>query len=122
MNRKILLATLIFWAIPALAQQGSSAMPTTPDIAAMEQRMKEMEERIIQLEGKVRMLQSTQPAPAAAPAATAAPTEAPAQSQPEQVTATSAPPPSYGGAGGSAAKALNPDISVIGDFIASAGA
>ena len=107
MDKKILLAAaLVFAGIPGLAQQSDSAS-SSPDLAVMEQRMKEMEERIIQLEGKVRMLESSQAAPAASA---------------QQVTAAPTPPPSYGGAGGSASKALNPDISVIGDFIASAGA
>jgi len=133
MDKKILLtAALVFAGIPMYAQQSDNASaPSAADVAAMEQRMKEMEERIIQLEGKVRMLQSAQAPPAAASApapaetATAAPaaagTGAPSPAVPGQVTATTT-PPSYGGAGGSASKALNPDISVIGDFIASAGA
>ena len=57
MDKKILFAaTLIFAGIPVFAQQSNNAAPSSPDVAAMEQRMKEMEERIIQLEGKVRML------------------------------------------------------------------
>jgi len=125
MDKKILLtAALVFAGIPVFAQQSDNATPpSAADVAAMEQHMKEMEERIIQLEGKVRMLQSAQAAPAT-PAAAATPTPAPSEAAApaEQVTASQVPPPSYGGASGSAAKALNPDISVIGDFIASAGA
>ena len=125
MDKKILLtAALLFAGIPVFAQQSdNAATPSAADVAAMEQHMKEMEERIIQLEGKVRMLQSAQAAPAT-PAAAATPTPAPgeAAAPAAQVTASQVPPPSYGGAGGSAAKALNPDISVIGDFIGAAGA
>ncbi len=113
MDKKILWITaLVFTGIPVFAQQTENAASSTADVAAMEQRMKAMEERIIQLEGKVRMLESSQSAPAAVPGATPA----------EQLVAAPAAPASYGGAGGAAAKALNPDISVIGDFIASAGA
>jgi hypothetical protein len=129
MDKKILLITaLVFAGVPVFAQQSdSAAQPSAADVVAMEQHMKEMEERIIQLEGKVRMLQSAQ-APTAAPAATtpsapAAPSETPVPAPaPAEIAATPATSPSYGGAAGSAAKALNPDISVIGDFIASAGA
>jgi len=126
MDKKILLiGALILAGIPVSAQQSNSAVrPSAVDVAAMEQRMKEMEERIIQLEGKVRMLQSAQVVAAPAPAAAtptapggAAPTPAPAD-----IAGTPGAPPSFGGAAGSAAKVLNPDISVIGDFIASAGA
>jgi hypothetical protein len=93
----------------------------------MEQRMREMEERIIALEGQVRMLKAA----AANPTAPAQPTAlqeaanpVPAQAAPETQAAAIAgggPQPTLGGAGTSAAKALNPDISVIGDFIGAIG-
>ena len=118
---------------PAFAQQG--AQPGSQDSSAMEQRMRELEDRVISLEGQVRMLKAAQAAPAqpvtgAAPASmeAAAPTgaSAPAQTAPPPATqaaalAAGAQEPSLGGAGGSAAKALNPDISVIGDFIGALG-
>jgi len=96
----------------------------------MEQRMRELEDRVIALEGQIRMLKaaaapsaSSQPAPAQ-PAEAAAPTQvaapAPAQTQEAALAATTQ-GPNLGGAGGSAAKALNPDISVIGDFIGALG-
>ena len=71
MDKKILLtAALLFAGIPVFAQQSdNTATPSAADVAAMEQHMKEMEERIIQLEGKVRMLQSAQAAPATPAAA-----------------------------------------------------
>jgi hypothetical protein len=81
----------------------------------MEQRIKDLEERIISLEGEVRMPKSTQAAPAQ-PGPASAEAAAPV---PAEIVAS--PPTTYGGAGGSAAKALNPDISVIGDFIGKAG-
>jgi hypothetical protein len=111
-------------------QQGSA-----PDSSAMEQRMRELEDRVIALEGQVRMLKAAlaqpatpQPAQAEAPAEAAA-----AGAQSQQTTPQPSAPaqtqsailagqePTLGGAGGSAAKALNPDISVIGDFIGAMG-
>ncbi len=81
-----------------------------------DQKIKDLEERVIALEGQLRMLQSKQQA---APAVAAATSEATA-AEPTPVTATSTQVPVYGGATGQA-KALNPDISLIGDFLASAG-
>ena len=128
--------------IPVWAQQTRS-----PDLAAqnaaLEQKVRDLEDRLIALEGKVRTMQAAQAAPAPAtpapetqPAAVAnAPTEAAPQAQQQepvvpssaspvqgqaQVASTSGPLPNYGGSS-SAAKALNPDISVIGDFIGAAG-
>jgi len=116
----------------------------TPDLAAqnaaLEQHVRELEDRLIALEGKVRILQSAQTPPgepSAEPQAGAAPTAAQSIPQTEpQVPATSAETspvqgqygvvntggglPNYGG-GSAAAKALNPDISVIGDFIGAVG-
>jgi hypothetical protein len=114
-------------AIPAYAQQSgaSQAGSGQPDNAALLQRIRDLEDRVISLEGQVRLLKS-QAAPAPSPAtAPPTPTEAAAQATP--VSPTRAAPVSQaqaislGGAGGSAAKALNPDISAIGDFIAVAG-
>jgi len=90
-------------------------------------RMKAMEERIRALESEVQTLKSQPVAavtPQPAPTPPAAPTEAVAQ-----VAPTPAPPPqselaqtpALGGAGAAAAKVLNPDISVIGDFVGAAG-
>ncbi len=113
------------------AQHGSA-----PDSSPMEQRMRELEDRVIALEGQVRMLKAAQaqpapaqPAPAQAPVEAAAPTApgGPAQAAPPAPATQAAAlagmtqEPSLGGAGGSAAKALNPDISVIGDFIGALG-
>src|SRR5262249_35745729 len=81
-----------------------------------------LEDRIISLEGQVRTLKSAAAAPAesATPSPAAAEAPAPTAASAVQTTeATSTQP--LGGAGGSAAKALNPDISVIGDFIGAAG-
>jgi len=137
----------IFAICGAVSLQGQQAAPASApaggeDNAALLQRMKDMEDRIIMLEGKVRMLQSAAssptPAPASAPTAPAsestvqaaaapqaeapAPVAAQTQAQTQaSITASENPNVTYGGAGGSAAKALNPDISVIGDFIGAAG-
>jgi hypothetical protein len=138
MVKRILASSIVLAVVlPVWAQQASTAQPAG-DAAALEQRVKDLEERIISLEGQVRMLKSTQAAPAPAPAqppaaqaATATPEAAQPQTAPPQAAtsvqisspgiATSAGQlPVYGGAS-AAAKALNPDISVIGDFIGAAG-
>src|SRR5438128_2362888 len=117
----------LMMAMPAYPQQSgtSQAASGQSDNAALRQKIRDLEDRLIALEGQVRLLKS-QAAPAPSPAtAPATPTEAAAQAAP--VSPTPAAPLSQaqaislGGAGGSAAKALNPDISAIGDFIAVAG-
>ncbi len=137
MKNKMLAALAVLVALPLFAQQQSSSpQGSTQDTAALEQHIKDLEERLIALEGQVRILKSGQaaaaaPPVAAQPAATA--TQATAQTAaPPTVTvptpavtgpAESVAPsqlPNYGGASASA-KALNPDISVIGDFIGAAG-
>lgn len=127
----VLAGMSILCATCGFAQQGNlGSQPNPQGESALEQRIKALEERIISLEGQVRMLQSAQVSPAPAQPA-AAPTEA-AQQPPTTPAAPAEPSPTatqgaagqlsvYGGAGGSAAKALNPDIGVIGDFIAKAG-
>jgi hypothetical protein len=116
----------IFSAIPILAQQtGSSpSQSSAPDVAAMQQQIRDLQDRIISLEGQMRMLKNAPPA-ASAPAVATAQPSAPAAPAPEMpvaaVTPTGEQTPTLGGAGGSAAKALNPDISVIGDFIGAVG-
>ena len=91
-------------------------------------RMKAMEDRIKSLEAQLQDLKGQQAALTAALTAAqpAAPTTAQAQPQPQAPAAapeaagqTNA--PALGGLGGAAAKALNPDISVIGDFLGAAG-
>src|SRR5581483_6467924 len=130
MARSFVSLVLLLLAAPFIAQPANGqAQASGSDQAAMEQRIKDLEERVIALEGQLRVLKSAQPAPAAAPA-TASPTvaeqpaaPAPAETQTGEGAAASASTQAqtYGGAGGSAAKALNPDISVIGDFIGAAG-
>ncbi len=99
----------------ALAQQGS-ASSTADDNAVLQQKVRDLEDRLIALEGQVRVLKAQGgQAPAAAPV----PASSEAAAAP--VESVMAAPVSLGGAGGSAAKALNPDISMIGDFVAYAG-
>ncbi len=113
---------------------------------ATQERFKALEERIVALEAEVQALKSAQ-APTAqvgptppAPAPTAAAPPVVAQATPPPQPEAQAPPaapqtvaatpvlpgesagqlPVYGGAS-AAAKALNPDISVIGDFLGSIG-
>jgi hypothetical protein len=124
----VLLSTSFLW-----AQQPAAPAAPQSDTSALEQRMKEMEERIISLEGQVRQLKAQNAGQAAnAPASAIANpvgTGVPPVAAPEPATqATAQIPgpqtegqgPNLGGATGMA-KALNPDISVIGDFLGSAG-
>jgi hypothetical protein len=106
----------------AIAQQGTTAAGGQ-DTAALEQKVRDLEDRLVALEGQMRMLkaQSVQ-TPETVPVATSAEPESktPAPAPTENVAAVST-PVNLGGAGGSAAKAMNPDISMIGDFVGFAG-
>ncbi|HZR65815.1 MAG TPA: hypothetical protein VFA85_11750 [Terriglobales bacterium] len=142
MRMALVLSLAALFSIPLSAQQAS-----TPDAnaqnAELEQKVRDLEDRVIALEGKIRTMEAAQSAqPSAQPAApTSAPATAAAQPSPEApapvATAPATPSPTetqagltgtqgtgpvpvYGGES-SAAKALNPDISVIGDFIGAAG-
>jgi hypothetical protein len=99
--RALFFASALGWIFTA---QGSAQ-----DNAELLNRMRAMEDRIKALEAEVQTLKG-QPAPPAAPVAPQAVQETAAAAQPR-----------LGGAGGAAAKALNPDVSVIGDFVAAAG-
>jgi hypothetical protein len=118
-NSILSLCVTLLFAMPLLAQEASTA-PNDQN-AALEQKIRDLEDRVIALEGQVRTLKSSAPASEAAAAMPAPSAEtqaqAPAAVQSTEVTG----PQTLGGAGGSAAKALNPDISVIGDFIGAAG-
>lgn len=119
--------------VAVLAATGAYAQTAAPSQATnQDDRIKALEDRIILLENQVRMLQ--QQAQATAPTPTEQPSAAPqaaaqpgAQTQPVStagnpvgVPEQTGPSPSLGGAA-SMAKALNPDISVIGDFIGALG-
>ena len=122
----VLVFVLLGSALPGWTQQPGNA--STPCCDAIEQHMKAMEDRIILLEGQVRLLKEqlaqTQATGAAVGGETAA-SAAPPVAAASPVAATAAGEggaqlPVYGGAS-AAAKALNPDISAIGDFIGAAG-
>lgn len=112
--------------------QQSAEPSAQPCCSGLQQQMKAMEDRIILLEGQVRILkeqlaktQSSQqqapgavptgasnvPAPSVPAAGTQATVAAPGAGQPSTQL------PVYGGAS-ALAKALNPDVSAIGDFTA----
>ncbi|MGC2324090.1 MAG: hypothetical protein WA463_15770 [Terriglobales bacterium] len=132
----ISLCVLVGLSLPAWAQQSGNAPAAAPCCDAIEQHLKDMEDRIILLEGQVRTLkeqlaqgQGVQPSQAQATGAasggettaTAASASASGgQAMPTAVAEGGTQLPNYGGAG-AAAKALNPDISAIGDFIGAAG-
>jgi hypothetical protein len=133
----------VFWIViagmAAFAQpQNSAPAQTADDKSTMEKRLRDLEDRVVMLEGELRQLkaqqgpaQPAQPAAPGQPATTAAaPTTAPSAAPQTEATAASqgaagatsqSESVRLGGAGGAASKALNPDISVIGDFIAGAG-
>ena len=85
------------------------------DNAELLVRMKAMEDRIHALEAEVQALKGSQAATPVAPVQQAAAPVAPIEPEPTQA------PVALGGAGGAAAKVLNPDIAVIGDFLGAAG-
>jgi hypothetical protein len=110
----------LFTAGLACAQQGTTA-PGGQDTAALEQKVRDLEDRLVALEGQMRVLRAQAgQAPAATPVVTSTETASQTPAPAESVAVAST-PVSLGGAGGSAAKALNPDISMIGDFVAFAG-
>src|SRR6266536_240646 len=139
-NLIALIAAAVLGCTPLLGQQTNPPAANAQN-AELEQHIRELEDRVIALEGKIRTMESekaaavSQPQPGQ-PAATAqAGTNAPA-TVPSQ--AASVPPaaaanetqaglaneggqlPVYGGSS-AAAKALNPDISMIGDFVGAIG-
>ena len=103
----------------ASAQQASPAAGSQ-DTAALEQKVRDLEDRLVALEGQMRVMKA-QAAPAPAPTPTGASAEAATQAPPVESAAIASNPVNLGGAGGSAAKALNPDISMIGDFVGVGG-
>jgi|WetSurMetagenome_2_1015567.scaffolds.fasta_scaffold05495_6 hypothetical protein len=112
------IAAVIF-AASLHAQQAaqSTASSDQPNIATLVQKIRDLEDRLIAMEGQIRQLKDQQAAAAPSPAA-AMPASGTPASAPDSTGTQAA---ILGGAGGSAAKALNPDISVTGDFIGAAG-
>src|SRR6266853_5206578 len=128
---KMLFGSLVLLVGAATAQQTAPAPAsgTSSDTSALEQKIRDLEDRLVMLEGQVRQLKA-QGVPAPAQNAAAAATPSSATASQDQVatpqgaagyTAGAGDNVRLGGAGGAAAKALNPDISVIGDFIGGAG-
>ncbi|HEV7522261.1 MAG TPA: hypothetical protein VGP89_14260 [Candidatus Angelobacter sp.] len=131
-----LLFGMIFTTIFVTAQQPQGASSASApaqskpdDKAAMDQKLRDLEDRIVALEGEIRQLKAQGPQPAQNPNAAATPANPPAAAPQTQVgvsegaagAATQSENVRLGGAGGAASKALNPDISVIGDFISGLG-
>ena len=131
--------TSLVFAIVVSSWAQQPAAPAGADNSALEQHIRDLEDRVIALEGQVRLLKAQGSAPAATPSpsaeavaasapanpspSTAEPSSAPVApaSEPTQAAMVTTPGGVIGGAGASAAKVLNPDISVIGDFIGIAG-
>jgi hypothetical protein len=120
-NPIFVISLTILFALPLCAQQAGTAPANSDQNAAMEQHIRDLEDRIIALEGQVRMLKSGPAAPPAEATAAAASPSGVAPAPPQALATEATSTQTLGGAGGSAAKALNPDISVIGDFIGAAG-
>src|SRR3954470_1010194 len=123
--KTFLLGVFLLASLFAISQdQAASPANSASAQNSTDQKIKDLEERVISLEGQLRMLQSKQQA-AAAPSpstasATPSPTSEAAAPEQAQVTVGNAQVPVYGGATGQA-KALNPDISLIGDFLGAIG-
>src|ERR1019366_205017 len=127
---QMLFGFMVVLTCAATAQQTANvpAPGVSNDVPALEQKIRDLEDRMVMLEGQVRQLKAQgAQVPSENPAAPATPSSAPTQAQvtaPQgavRPTASAEDNVRLGGAGGAAAKALNPDISVIGDFIAGAG-
>jgi hypothetical protein len=111
---------------PLWAQEAAKTQTAQeqPDISALLQKIRNLEDRIIAMEGQMRQLKEQQVITPSVPSAVAATPASVPTPPPTAITSAGAPvqqPITLGGAGGSAAKSLNPDISVIGDFIGIAG-
>src|ERR1700681_4641182 len=128
---RMLFGSMILLTCVATAQQtaGVPGPGNSGDVSAMEQKIRDLEDRLVMLEGQVRQLKA-QGAQAPLQNAAAPSTDLSGPGAQTQVTApeeavrsspTAGDNIRLGGAGGAAAKALNPDISVIGDFIGGAG-
>ncbi|MGB9075033.1 MAG: hypothetical protein WCC22_20530 [Terriglobales bacterium] len=111
----------VLWASGLASAQQGSTPSSDENAAALEQKIRDLEDRLIALEGQVRTLKNAQTAPAASPGAPAAGEAANPALAPQEGMVAAQEPVTLGGAGGSAAKALNPDISMIGDFVGVAG-
>ncbi len=106
----------------AAAQEKEKAKDTAPPDARQEDRMKTLEDQVRALAAEVDVLrgelkalrETSAPEPGIAAGAPADP------AAPQSVPASAGQVPTYGGASANA-KLLNPDISIIGDFVGTAG-
>src|SRR6185369_5960816 len=128
----VAITVLLTSSLALFGQQAPPSVPAAQNAAAPQSeaaKIKTLEDRVAALEAQVTAL--TAALTASSGAAAPAPAQQPAQpgaAQPAESQAAAAGAPSYptpdnttlGGATGQA-KALNPDISVIGDFIGDAG-
>jgi hypothetical protein len=130
----LLAIAAVLFAAPLSAQENTrpQAAPAQTDVSAIMQKIRDLEDRVIAMEGEIRRLKDLQVATKSTPSAVSEMAAAVAASPPaaatpttyagDESTGTHAQEPAVLGSGGnSAAKALNPDISVIGDFIGTAG-
>ncbi len=124
---RMFFGSMVLLSCAATAQQTAN-VPSTgggSDVSALEQKIRDLEDRMVMLEGQIRQLKAQgagSPSQGAAAAPPSAPsTQAQVGTPPEAVRSSAGDNVRLGGAGGAASKALNPDISVIGDFIAGAG-
>ena len=115
----------------AAGQQPTGQAASASDVSVLQQQIRDLEDRVVMLEGQIRQMKTqTAPAKTAQPevtqtqpgtGATAVQGQAAPAERAAGVIPSGAEQVRLGGAGVSAAKALNPDISVIGDFVADAG-
>ncbi len=117
MRRVTILACLLLLLPANLAAQASPDGQAGEEI---QQRMKALEDRISSLEAELRALKAAQPSAAPPPAAPAVAPQTQVQAPSGAPGVPAGPLPVYGGAS-ALAKVLNPDVSVIGDFIGSGG-
>jgi hypothetical protein len=120
MSKVVLVCAAMLVCTPLVGQQATAPDANAQNTGALEQKVRDLEDRIIALEGKIRTMESA-PAAAASVPGTAVQTPSAEAIPQATVTTTPAPEPVIGGGSAAASKALNPDISVIGDFIGAAG-
>ncbi len=115
MRTTSIIALLLALTAGAWAQSTGNAA----DTSALEQKMRDLEDRVIALEGQLRTMKEQQAAPAPATGA-AAPAEVSSSGATALAPQIAPQTTSIGGAQTNA-KLLNPDISAIGDFIGALG-
>src|SRR5260370_39685951 len=106
-------SVLLLVVLPVYASQSDSGQvaPAQPDTAALMQKIRDLEDRVIAMEGQIRQLKTeqappTHPSPATAPNAAAAAPQAQPPAAAAYASEAGAQSVVLGGAGGSAAKAL----------------